>query len=51
MGEQIERPDKDAMPDQRSTIDQLITLHQLANEYKLYDAADAVKDIIGWSKK
>lgn len=47
----VERPSKDAMPDQRSTTDQLITLHQLANEYKLYDAADVLKRIIGWSDK
>lgn len=44
-------PPKDAMPDQRSTIDQLITLHDLANEHKLYDAADALKPLIGWSEK
>lgn len=36
-------PSKDAMPDQRSTYDQLVTLHALANEHKLYDAADHVK--------
>lgn len=44
-------PPKDAMPDQRSTTDQLITLHALANEHKLYDAADALKNLIGWSEK
>jgi len=44
-------PPKDAIPDQRSTTDQLIDLHALANEYKLYDAADAIKNLIGWSEK
>lgn len=44
-------PPKDAMPDQRSTTDQLVDLYHIANEHKLYDAADAIKPLIGWSGK
>ena len=36
-------PSKDAMPDQRSTYDQLKDLHQMAIEAKMYDAADWLK--------
>ena len=35
--------DKKMMPDQRSTYDQVVALHQTANQLGLYDAADWVK--------
>jgi len=41
--DEMEMPNKDAFPDQRSVTDQLIDLIQIANRYKLYDAADWIK--------
>lgn len=38
--------DHSLMQDQRSTYDQLVSLHQLANENGLYDAADWLKSYI-----
>ncbi len=33
----------ESMPDQRSKYDQLVSLHELANQNGLYDAADWLK--------
>ena len=33
----------ESVPDQRSTYDQLVSLHELANQNGLYDAADWLK--------
>lgn len=37
---------KNFSPDQRSTLDQLMDLHEIANILKMYDAADYLQEKI-----